>query len=81
MKLDFQKPPRMAFPFLISVENEVLPEGIEGGRNALMHIISLASLAATVRQRSRYPQHSVCFQSTAGKTTPGGSREKWEGSD
>jgi hypothetical protein len=50
MNLDFQKSLRMAFPFLISIENEALPEGIERGRQVLMHVISFLSLAATERQ-------------------------------
>lgn len=81
MNLDRQEPPRMVFPFLISFENEALPEGIEGGKKAFMKAISFQGLEATGKQRNRYLQRSVCaFQSTASKTTPGGQpRKVWTG--
>lgn len=40
MNLDLQEPLRMVFPFLISFENEALPEGMEGGKKAFMKVIS-----------------------------------------
>lgn len=54
VNLDLQRPPRTPSPFLISIENEALPEGIKGGRRFFL------SLAAAQKQSSTILLGFVC---------------------